>query len=180
MKNKSLITLLLTVIATTSVAAPTPLPVSPIANDPDCYCPNINEAKKEPVKGNWIAETNIGKWKSYDMSFATDLVQFIGAQWVGEVVGQMTCIYQSEQRFTMNDQAVSQPTIPVLLVFHALTYQPTDGQWKNVKAGLYNCHSQQRSDCPFKMQLVPKTGNIIDEAESLKDSASPPLQAPSY
>ena len=143
------------------------------------FCPHISDMKKSHRKGNWTAETKQGLWKSYGLSFATRITQFIGAQWVGANVGQVTCIYKSEQEFTMQGNAEIQPTIPVLLVFHTLVFQPTEGKWKYVKNGVYNCISTSKADCPFKMNVKPKMGDIYDEAESLK-SKSNSLQEPSY
>ncbi|MCX7120425.1 MAG: T4SS-associated protein EirA [Gammaproteobacteria bacterium] len=145
-------------------------------------CPHPAQAKKstDPTKSNWIAETKQGKWKSYDSSFATKLTQFVGAQWTGENIGQITCIYDSEQDFTLQGQAVSQKTLPVLLVFHILAFQPAGGKWKHIGHGVYNCYSLKRSDCSFKINMRPKAGNIMQEAESLKSTAHQPQQLPTH
>lgn len=136
--------------------------------EPDSFCPDFTALHKNPTKGNWTAETKDGKWKSFDMSFATNITKFIGAQWAGENVGQVTCIYDSEQQFTMQGQPTVQATLPVLLVFHTLTLQPTTGKWKHIKRGVYNCNSFSQKDCPFKINMKPSVGNILQEAESLK------------
>ncbi len=134
----------------------------------NALCPAISNIHKNPKKGNWFAETSHGKWKSYDMSFATNITQFTGAQWVGENVGQITCIYNSEQQFTIQGQPTIQATLPVLLVFHTLSFQPTKGKWKHIKRGVYNCYSPSRSRCPFKVNMKPPVGNVLQQAESLK------------
>ncbi|EKD77566.1 MAG: hypothetical protein ACD_42C00290G0004 [uncultured bacterium] len=136
--------------------------------EPDAFCPNINDLKKDPVKGNWTANNNVGAWKSYDLSFATNPIQFVGAQWIGERIGQLTCVYTSEQRFTMQGKPVVQPTLPILLIYHALTFQPNEGLWKLAKKGLYNCHSQKRDDCPFKVRVKPIVKDVLEQAEELK------------
>jgi hypothetical protein len=120
--------------------------------------------------------------KSYDLSFATSLTRFVGAQWVGANVGQITCVYHSQQEFTMKGQATIQKTLPVLLVFHTLAFQPTNKNWKRASRGVYNCvpGKNGRSDCPFKINIKPKTGDVYQEAESLKTTAPQPLQPPSY
>lgn len=131
-------------------------------------CPKIKDAQKNPKKGNWIAKTTKGYWKSYDMSFATHLTQFVGAQWSGAEMGQVTCIYNSQQKFTMNGQLKREHTLPVLLVFHTLTFKPMTGKWKRFSVGVYNCYSRKQSDCQYVMQIKAPPGNIYQEAEALK------------
>ncbi len=132
------------------------------------FCPSISELQKNPIKGNWTAETKQGLWKSHSMSFATNITQFVGAQWVGENIGQITCVYNAEQEFTMQGQIKIQHALPVLLVFHTLALQPTEKKWKRIKQGVYNCYSISQSDCLFEIKIKPPVGNIYQEAESLK------------
>ncbi|MCX7126186.1 MAG: T4SS-associated protein EirA [Gammaproteobacteria bacterium] len=141
-------------------------------------CPRPDEAKKNtnPTKENWTAETKYGLWKSYSMSFATNLTQFVGAQWSGANIGQVTCVYKSQQVFTMKGQQVVQRTLPVLLVFHTLVFQPTGGQWKHVKRGVYNCNSSKRSDCIFRIHVTKAVGNVLEEASELKSNSKPQIQ----
>lgn len=153
------------------------------AFEPDSFCPHRSALQKDPVKGNWTAQTKAGSWKSYDMSFATNITRFVGAQWSGANVGQLTCIYHSQQRFKIQGKPTIQPTLPVLLVFHTLTFQPTKGSWKHAARGIYNCYSTKQSDCPFKINIKPSVGNIYQEAESLKSNTTDnpeTLQPPSY
>src|SRR3990167_3136369 len=148
---------------------------------PILFCPHMNQLEKNPVKGNWTAQTKEGLWKSYGLSFATRPTQFVGAQWDGENVGQMTCIYRSEQELMVNGQNTIQHTLSILMVYHALTFQPTTGKWKHVKRGIYNCYSTNRSDCPFKINIKPPSENIYKEAESLKSDADDnSLQPPTH
>jgi len=147
--------------------------------EPTAYCPQISQILKNPVKGNWHAQTAEGYWKSYDMSFATTIDQFLGAQWVGENLGQMTCIYSSSQRFTMNGALNIQKTLPVLLVYHALTHQPVGQYWqKKAGHGVYNCYAQTLESCPFKIHVEPKTTDIFKEAESFKSQESQQTLSP--
>jgi len=148
---------------------------------PNQYCPTIAEIKKNKSAGNWTAQTQAGFWKSYDVSLATNLTRFVGAQWTGEKIGQVTCVYESEQRFTIQGNPTVQPTIPVTLAFHTLTFQPTEGKWKHVKPGVYNCYTEQERDCPFLIHTKSSVGNIYDEAESLKSKAKlDTLQQPTH
>lgn len=144
---------------------------------PTFICPKISALKKNPnpAQSNWVAQTKEGGWKSYDMSFATTITQFLGAQWTGEEVGQVTCIYKSEQRFNLDGTQTIQPTIPVLLVYDKFTFQPKQGKWHPLKKngqsvqGVFNCYSTSRHDCPFKPHMKPKTGDVLEQAESIKE-----------
>lgn len=149
-------------------------------NEPDSFCPHINQAKKNQITQKWKAQTKAGTWKSYQTSFATDLTQFIGAQWTGVGVGQVTCVYRAEQRFTIEGNLTIQPALPVLLVFHTLTFQPTKGKWKHSGHGVYNCYSYHKQNCPFKIRIQKHTQNIYQEAESLKSVGDAAVQPESY
>lgn len=141
--------------------------------EPNAYCPQISQLLKNPVKGNWYAQTTEGYWQSYDMSFATNIDQFLGAQWVGENLGQITCVYRSSQRFTVNGALNIQKTLPVLLVYHALTHQPSGQFWKKRPGhGVYDCYGQTLQDCPFRVHLQPKETDIFKEAASFKSQQS--------
>lgn len=144
------------------------------------FCPDISQIQKNQITVKWEAQTKDGTWKSYQTSFATNLTQFVGAQWAGEAVGQVTCIYKAEQRFTMQGNLTIQPALPVLLVFHTLTFQPTIGKWKHVSEGVYNCYAFDKEDCPFKMNVQKQTENVLQEAESLKTSSTNAIQPESY
>jgi len=181
MKKILVIFILITAVAATVWHRAASAATSPTA-EPNTLCPTIDKIVKDPTEGNWTAQTKEGFWKSYSMSFATSLTRFVGVQWIGADVGQLTCVYNSEQEFTMQGQTTIQKTLPVLLVFHALVFQPTGVHWKHASRGVYNCAPGKngRSDCPFKINIKPKTGDIYQEAESLKENAPQPLQPPSY
>lgn len=128
------------------------------------FCPDAHLLKKDPKALTWSAP---GGWKSYEISFASNIKKFIGAQWNGARVGQITCVYQG----------LEASSFPVLLVFHTLTLEPNNGKWSKNLGGYRNCISTQQKDCPFQMQLKPKSGNIYQEAEELKstpDNSQPP------
>src|SRR3990167_5236286 len=135
---------------------------------PNSFCPDISQVKKNQITQKWKAQTKDGAWKSYQTSFATKLTQFIGAQWRGVCVGQVTCVYKAEQRFTIEGNLTIQPALPVLLVFHALTFQPTKGKWKRNAQGLYNCYAYHKKNSPFKIRMQKPNKNVYQEAESLK------------
>lgn len=151
-----------------------------VAANPDLYCPHQDEIQKNQITQKWNAQNKYGTWKSYQTSFATNLIQFVGAQWVGAAVGQLTCIYKSEQRFTEDGNLTIQPALPVMIVFYALTHQPAGGKWKHIGHGVYNCDAQGQKNCPFKMRLKHKVQDIYKEAESLKTSNTDLIQPESY
>lgn len=168
------------VATTQKTQAATPQKTPAVTQNPTVLCPHISQMVKDATKENWTAQTKAGFWKSYGVSFATNLTKFTGAQWAGEKVGQITCVYNSEQVFTIQKQQVIQPTLPVLMVFHTLVFQPTAGNWKHVKKGAYNCYSLDRADCPFIVNTPKPVGNIFKEAESFKTNPKPALQPTSH
>jgi len=175
MKKIILFSFLLLGGVATATAAP---PISSLASPSTplaATCPLPSQISKNPAQGNWVAQTSSGSWKSYDMSFATNLTSFLGAQWVGAAVGQITCIYGSNQQYVLNGQLNVLQTEPVLLVFHTLTRTPSGGGWKHVQHGVYNCQASDVSQCPFYVNIQQQTGNIFDEAESLKKNNASPI-----
>lgn len=171
---KKIIIFLIIVVAIIAIVWHRSAEAAPMAQ-PHYYCPSPSALKKNPnpTIANWTAQTRTGFWKSYQQSFATRITHFVGAQWNGVNVGQITCVYHSQQQFTENGQIAIQPTLPILLVFHTLTYQPTKGKWEYIKKqNVYNCYSRNRHDCPFRIRTKKHTGNIYQEAESLKDKSS--------
>lgn len=132
-------------------------------------CPPVSSIQKDPVKLNWFVQTTEGYWKSYKISFASQLVEFTGAEWVGENVGQIFCVYSSKQNLTIQGQSHSQPTLPVVLVFGTLTKQPSGFSWTHPRQGVYMCKSEKLVNCPFLLNEKSTVGNIYQQAESLKD-----------
>lgn len=130
------------------------------------FCPNPSALQKNPADSTWTAE---GGWKSYTASMVTQVTQFLGAQWHGTEVGQITCVYQGKPALSF----------PILLIFHTLTKEPYPGKWnKNIDSkwsknlgGFRNCKANEPKNCPFKMQLKPKEANIYKEAEELKNNS---------
>lgn len=180
--KKILILFILVIAAAATVWHRTAFAVIPTSSEPNTICPTIDSITKDPTEGNWFVKTKNGLWKSFGVSFASNLTAFVGTQWVGANVGQLTCVYHSEQEFTTQGQQTIQKTLPVLLIYQSLVFQPTAKNWKRVSRGVYNCYPVQhgRLDCPFKINIKPPTGNIYEEAESLKAKAPQPLQPPSY
>ena len=97
-------------------------------------------------------------FKSYNQSFANALKFFIGAQWTGANVGQITCIYKGDD----------ENTFPVLLIYHTLALEPKGANWGSNMGGYRNCAAKQQKNCPFIIRLKPKQQDIYQEAEKLK------------
>jgi hypothetical protein len=178
MKIKTVFTLLFfTVMASYGVIAQAQQPKKA---EPNSFCPKISDIKKDTVTQKWSAQTADGTWKSYHTSFASNLTQFLGAQWNGELVGQLTCVYGAQQRFTEEGSDVIQPALPVLLVFYALTFEPKGFKWKRVQMGVHNCYSFRQKNCPFKIHIQKQVGDLYQEAESLKSKNDNQLQPVNY
>ena len=156
--------------ATSATAKPAAAP------SPTAFCPHISELVKNKEKDIWTAQTPVGGWKSYGVSFANVITKFTGAQWSGENIGQITCVYNSQQVFTVQRQQVVQPTLPVLMVFQTLAFQPKEGKWKLARKGVYNCYSENQNDCPFGINMPKPTGDVYKEAESFKSIPTNTLQ----
>lgn len=115
-------------------------------------CPPVNIIKKNPVTLAWSTIDN--RFASKTTSFADSLTQFIGAQWTGVNVGQLTCIYRTSPAHTF----------PVILIFNTLATTPTGPHWRPAQAGYMNCISPNNdpSDCPFSTQRAPAKQDLYD------------------
>lgn len=144
------------------------------------FCPPITALKKDPVKMNWTATNG---WKSYGISFVENIKSFMGAQWYGANVGQITCIYKGAELHSF----------PVLLIFNTLTLEPQGSlepsppnqatnpqlsennanpggtKWTKNLGGYRNCVSNSEKECPFQMQLAPPKEDVYKQALQLKN-----------
>jgi hypothetical protein len=152
-KIQSILLILFTLSASPALATPTAAS-KPAKNR--FYCPPITALKKDPKQLTWSAERH--NYRNYDISFAKNIDAFIGAQWAGTKVGQLTCIYRATPR----------GAFPILLIFHTLTLEPSDGNWTKNQGGYKNCNSLDRKTCPYQMNVAPQQTNIYKEAEDLK------------
>ena len=108
------------------------------------YCPEPNQLVKKGLK--WESTTNV-VWKSYETSFADDVSKFVGAQWQGVKVGQMTCIYKSQ----------NEGVFPITLQNNHLFVQPTQTNWQFGQDGFMNCVSENTKDCPLTPKVKEET-----------------------
>lgn len=153
------------------------------ATETTVYCPLVSDIHKNNTSGDWYAQTTAGTWKSYQISFANSLTEFLGAQWVGVNVGKVACSYQAVQNFTAPSGPVSQATLPVQLIFHKMALQPSAAQWQRYNnpettaTETYNCVPKTQADlpfyqssCPFTVKIKPKkpANSFGNEVEDLK------------
>lgn len=140
------------------------------------YCPLISDIHKNNTTENWYAHTTTGSWQSYHTSFANQLTEFLGAQWVGVKIGQVACVYQAAQKFKVRGTPVLQPVFPIHLIFHDMVLQPSGGKWQqHQKTEAYNCRPRtqadlpfDQSDCAFQMRLEKPAGSFDSEVEDLR------------
>lgn len=122
-------------------------------------CPPISTLTKSSTDNTWSATS---RWVSHDISFVNTIAFFLGAQWQGANVGQVTCIYHGQD----------ENSFPVLLTFNTLTYEPTVPKWGNNQGGYRNCVSNNTAGCPFQLRLAPANNSVEQEAESIKPDDS--------
>src|SRR3990167_3056740 len=132
------------------------------------YCPKSSELRDD-THGFWSARTPLGVWHSHDSSFMkTYVTQFLGAQWTGANVGQVTCIYGSEQRYERSGKQQIQPSLPILLYHESYAIEPHGGEWKRETKEIFNCKSKETNDYPFEIRLKPKAVDIENVIETIK------------
>ena len=113
-------------------------------------CPNISQINKNKQSMLW--GTANGNWRSFAVSFANHVDQFLGAQWEGVNLGNLFCIYRGEKlTFTIN------------LQYHGLIHVPTNGKWSKNMGGYKNCISHKIKDCRFKPYITQhKSYNTLE------------------
>lgn len=126
------------------------------------FCPDISAFELDAQHYHW--STADGNWKSYGLSFAKKLTAFIGAQWDGVNIGQLTCLYAGVPKGTFVIKAVSSH------LFYAPT-KANDNHWSTPQDGFINCKSHEQKQCPVRPVYKKKKVDLIEQAESLKQSA---------
>ena len=127
----SLYYLLITCVLATSISFADSIPGKHF----QAHCPYISELAKNS-NHIWITRS---KWQSFDPSFSEKLTHFRGAQWQGQHIGKLICIYTDDTSYTF----------PVAVAAPFLSYKPTDPQWKQnpQHTTTYNCAANQVTDC---------------------------------
>lgn len=125
------------------------------AYDQVLYCPEISDIQQTNMK--WHADTDV-LWTEAEESFVTELASFVGAQWQGIKVGQISCIYKG----------ADSNTFPVVLQNNHMFKQPSDPNW--IQSGkTYNCLNDKVENCPLLPYMEKKAPtNLYDMLDSLK------------
>lgn len=130
-------------------------------------CPAPNQLKKDPQTQVWFAGRNLknADFKSYDLSFAKSIQSFVGAQWQGENVGTVTCVYQPSDKYTFS----------VILSFGHLAKEPSQGLWGANQGGYRNCAAAPGkpltlADCAFVPMMKSSQTNMYQQLENMKGS----------
>lgn len=120
------------------------------------YCPPISALIKDTKSKTW--HTKNGLFKSYSLSFDQSLQKFLGAQWNGATLGQLTCIYKGPLK----------ENFPVLLIFHSLVLEPETKNWHVYAMGIKNCISRKQKACPFIPRTKPKDSGVDQFLQDLE------------
>lgn len=128
---------------------------------PTYACPSLNQIHKSTTN-YWFSEDRL--FRNYDTSAANKLVRFLGAQWSGAVLGNVSCVYLPENK----------DVFIVTLHFSKLAFHPTTGKWQDkIKGSISNCYSTDVNDCRFTTRPKPVKTDIYKVAEQLRQEASP-------
>lgn len=140
------------------VAAPAAVATAPIKtqvnNDlPPRFCPQPGELVKNNIDLKWTTKDN--KWTSYTPSAAIKILGFLGAQWVGIKVGEVICLYQTDEAaaFTLELQQVKVQSI----------LEPKGAGWSSAIGNRRICKSVNVADCRYLIEPPKDTSNVYDE-----------------
>lgn len=109
------------------------------------------------VKDNTQWGTADKKWESYTPSSATNITNFIGAQWVGIKVGKVICLYQS-------NEAVSFP-VALEQARSQLISEPKGVSWSALVGNRRLCKSSSVADCSYFVEASKDLSNVYQEIE---------------
>jgi len=123
------------------------------------YCPDISELNYSAFTNYWTAE---GGWRSAEKSFSNKMAIFVGAQWRGQNVGRIACIYRSSNKGEFPIQ-LSRDTLvlsPSAIKDQSGTLDPNTPIWAPDarRKATFNCAPATGSvcDCPFFLMEQPK------------------------
>ena len=134
------------------------LPLSLLAAGKPMLCPSVNAVTLNAKSRLWSAP---GGWHSYDTSFANTLTKYLGAQWNGVVVGQVTCLYQPADN----------NSLPIMLYYNKLVFEPKTSTWSANMGGYRNCHQAGPADCPFFVRVAPVNHkSLMQQLRDLKQT----------
>ncbi|MDR1057879.1 MAG: T4SS-associated protein EirA [Coxiellaceae bacterium] len=117
------------------------------------FCPKKEDLIKDDTK--WV--TLDRKWATYTPSSATKIINFIGVQWKGIKVGQVLCLYKTDEAVPF-PLALEQTRSQLVLEPKGRGWGPLTGK-NNTKF----CSSANIFDCPFSIERVKDISNIYEE-----------------
>ena len=126
-------------------------------------CPSPDQLIHNPKSMLWSAK---GGWKTFNVSFATKIHQFLGSQWVGVNLGSIFCLYQGNKM-----------TFKIKLIHPGLVKSPNTKHWSKNLGGYKDCapaHHQVK-DCLFADFKPPSTGNVNNQLDALKGTPAQQL-----
>lgn len=130
-------------------------------------CPAPNQLKKDPATQVWYVGSNLknADFKSYDLSFAKNIVSFVGAQWQGQNVGTVNCVYEPGDKYTFS----------IILAFGHLVREPIQGAWGPNQGGYRNCTATvgkplTLADCSFVPMMKDSQTDMYQQLEEMKGS----------
>ena len=145
-------------ISSVAGAAPSAAPLEDHHSIEYRFCPPVSVFKWNATEKYWFAPNG---WRSYGVTFTKSLESFLGAQWDGVNVGQVTCLYQGKPK----------GTFLVKLVSNGLYHAPqmnVNNQWSKPSPGFINCKSIDRQMCPLSPVYKKVSKDLIQEALDLK------------
>ena len=99
-------------------------------------CPLPSALTLNPDNHTWVAK---GGWQSFSTSLESTIDRFLGAQWQGNQVGTIFCLYQPADLLSF----------PVKLQYNRLVNEPSGAHWKKNQGGYRNCVSTDPAACRF-------------------------------
>ena len=130
-------------------------------------CPEVSDLYYDSKTRFWHSRVGSGNWKVYGTSFETTLQTFAGAEFIGNTVGHISCVYLNTQQ---------QTAMPVIFHFGSLTNKPPEKQqlykWGRMKSGWMKCISNTTGDCSFTITIRPHIKNIYDSLQNMKRKPS--------
>jgi hypothetical protein len=115
------------------------------------YCPGPHVLVKQGLR--WVSQD--GRWETHTPSSATEILNFIGAQWLGIKVGKIICLYQTNEEVSF-PLALEQTRAQAIL-------EPREAGWGPLISNHRLCKSASIADCPYYIEPPREVGDIFEE-----------------
>ncbi len=130
-------------------------------------CPEVSDLYYDNKTRLWHSHVGSGNWKVYAPSFQASLQAFAGAEFIGNTVGHISCVYVNTQQ---------QTAMPVIFHFGSLTNKPPENQqlykWGPMKSGWMKCISNTTGDCSFTVTVRTHIKNIYNSLQNMERKPS--------